>query len=340
MLFRSAGAIPNTPDQWRRWQAIVLQDPVVETFAEADAEAVFRLVTEQGANLLLMTDESGGYQQALASRFGWDSAPGRLTEAVRLAAAARGLPLLKLGCDGAQSARRFAAMGGPEHTDRVPPQDVVLVETASGQPVCSLGFYGRGKVICWGIRGLYRMREYDHARLGDRLLEAVVGELAMPLWAAAEGPACYPPMPVAGSPNWLVVQGSGAGEALATGARSPIALAPRATNRLGILEPNEAKVTVTADGGTAAFATSDNAGMERIYQEFDESFLRRLAEQAGGHYRWAPEALAELNTIEPRMARTAEARVFPVGRHPAVLTAIVVLSGVHWVFRKLAGMAI
>jgi len=122
--------------------------------------------------------------QTLAPRFGWKPETGRLGRPpLRLNAAATALPLLRLGVDGPQSESRFVELGPCDSAFKVPAQNRVLIETALGEPVCSLGFYGRGKVVMWGLKGVSRMREFDHAQRVDRLMDSLISELAMPAFA-------------------------------------------------------------------------------------------------------------------------------------------------------------
>ncbi len=334
-------AVPSTLEQWAGRQVVVLQDPVFEGFSDADAEVLFRLVTENGASLLILPNGDGGYQAALASRFGWDSG-GKISPSgkVRMTAAARDLPMMKLDYDGARSARRFADMGRPENVFGVPAQDVALVESDDGTPVCSLGFYGRGKAVFWGLRGMYPMREYNLAPGMDRLLDGLLGELATSLWSDPDQPACYPPMPVFGSENLLLALGQGADHATADGAVSPIPLRSGVNNRIGILQPNALQAQVSVDGKSATFQVADNPNMESLFHEFDEGFLKSLAAKASGRYFRATDAVSMMEGVRPHTQRISEAMTFPAGGHPSVLVAIILLLAVHWVFRKLAGMAI
>ena len=176
-------AIPEEADHWFRNQAVILAGRTFEGFSDKDADALYRLVTEKGGTLMILP-AAGGYAGALAARFGWKPEEERFVRpALRLHAAATRLPLLRLGVDGPQSERQFIELGPCESAVRVPAQDRILVEAASGEPLCSIGFYGRGKVVMWGLQGVSRMREFEHAQWVDRLMDSLVSELAMPVFA-------------------------------------------------------------------------------------------------------------------------------------------------------------
>lgn len=336
-----SGAVPNTPDQWAKLHVVVLGGPAFAGFGGKDTEDLFRFVVEGGNTLVIAPDRSGGYQQALSSSFGWTTNVTPVTGGIRFAADARYYPLLRLGADGAQSARLFAAMGRSESVFRVPPQHRVLMESAGGDPICSLGFYGKGKVLFWGLGGLYRMREFEKAELANRLLDSVLGDMAAPLVAPAGAPAAFfPALPVRGVEATLVAPGTGSASATVDGLAAPVAMVAGVGNRLARVTLTNATVSVTVDGKKATAAVSDNPGMERIYFEFRESFLKQLARETDGRYFWAPDAVSVLRAIQPRTYRTASADVYPVGRYPAIVIVLLLLVTLHWVFRKLSGMAI
>ena len=334
------GAVPNTPEQWARFQAVLLRGPPFAGLAEKDVEDLCRYVVEGGNTLVIMPDAGAGYLRLFASRFGWRTSASVLSGALRLGPDARHYPVLKLGPDGAQSARLFAAMGRSERAFAVPPQQVVLVE--QGEPVCSLGFYGKGRVVLWGLDGIYRMREFEHAERVNRLLDAMLGDWVTPLSApGADTPgAFYPALPAAGVPALLVVPRAGATNILVEGVNPAAVLQAGVSNTLARVVATGVAVTGRVDGRVVAAAVADNPGMERLDPEFDEAFLRRLARDADGQYAWAPDAVDVLKSLQPRTYRTASADVYPVGRSPYVLALLVALATLHWVFRKLSGMAI
>lgn len=336
-----SGAVPNSAEQWKRLQAVLLRGPVFPGLAGKDVEDLGRFVLE-GGTLVIMPEETGGYQKALAPVFGWATNTAAVAGKVRLGPEARHYPLLKLGTDGAQSARLFEALGTSEHVFGVPPQHLVLAESERGEAVCSVGFYGRGRVVFWGLEGLYRMREYSHAGQVNRLLESLLGDWVAPLAPAGADATLvfYPPLPVAGVASRVLAPDSGALTAAVTGRPEPLPLAPGLSNRVGRLTAPHSSLIVSFEGRSFTNAVADNPGMERLYPEFGEAFLKQLARDTDGRYLRAPEALESLKSIQPRTSKTAASAVYPLGRHPAVLVALVLLATAHWVFRKLSGMAI
>ena len=154
---------------------------------------------------------------------------------------------------------------------RVPAQDLVLVETDQGVPVCSMGLCGRGKVIAWGLKDLYRMREFERAAVMDRWLDSWVGEFETPL------------LPVA----------------------------------------------------------ADNPGMERLYPEFNPTFLQTLASECGGTYLTLADAKPFLRNLVPdRVEIVRRADTYRVGGHPLLFFVVVFMATIHWILRKLSGLAI
>ena len=183
-------AVPEEADHWFRNQAVILGGRSFQGFSDKDADTLYRLVVEKGGTLMIMPETADSYVQALAGRFGWKSESGRFVRpTLRLTQEATRLPLFRLGVDGAQSERLFTELGPCDSAVRVPAQNRVLVEAGSGEPVCSLGFYGQGKVVMWGIKGVSRMREYEHAQRVDRLMDSLISELAMPVSMAGSSPA-------------------------------------------------------------------------------------------------------------------------------------------------------
>jgi hypothetical protein len=341
----SVGAsVPEDADHWFRNQAVILGGRTFQGFSDQDADALVRLVTEKGGTLMILPEPVEGYGQALAARFGWAMEPARLVRPVlRLPEAATRLPLLRLGVDGPQSGRRFAELGPCDSAVTVPAQDRILVESASGEPVCSIGFYGRGKVVMWGIKGVSRMREFEHAKRVDRLLESLLSELAMPVFAP--GPAmitaAYPPLPAVGTEVLLIHADTNATVTVMAEGQSPVVMGAGHANRLGRLTVQGPALALTVNGTPMTIPAGFNPGMEDLYPEFNPAFLEHMAVEAGGTYRsltGAANVMENLAPGRPQIVKTSDAR--RVGGHPALFLALVLAATLHWALRKLAGLVI
>ncbi len=334
-------AIPGSLVQWGRYRAVLLHGPAFAGFSAQDADDLYRYVCEKGGTLLVFAGDPAGYGAALAGRFGWSLPPRRLEGALRLPTGATHLPCLRLGIDGPQNARLFAALGNPAEAVQVPPQDVVLVETERGEAVCSLGFYGRGKVVQWGLRGLHRMREYDHAAVVDRLVDGMVGELAAPLFPEGTDAALalYPPLPTAGRPCLAILPAAPSAAALRFDGQALASVRMAHSNATFTWVPTQPAATLSVGDAAVQVDVSDNPGMEALHAGFDEPFLRQLAAAAQGDYLPAVEAGRALAAIAPPTYTTKRATVWHPGSSAYLLTGLVLAAAFHWVLRKLAGLA-
>ena len=338
-------AIPASLPQWSRFRAVLLHGPAFTGFSEQDATDLQRFVVEKGGTLLIFAEPAGGFTVPLAARFGWNQEPRRVESALHLVPSSAQLPCLRLGVDGPQSARRFAELGRPAAAFQVPPQDLVLIEGEAGEAVCSIGFYGRGKVIQWGLRGLHRQREFDHAAVVDRLLDAVCGELAAPLFAAgAETPvALYPALPQAGrsclailpstpekpAPAKLTVDGQELAAARTGLGNAQFAWVPQGTT-----------TAVTVAGAALSVPVSANPGMEALFADANPAFLRDFSEVAGGTSVSALKAAPVLTALSPPSYTTQTGTSWRLGSSTYLLAGLILALGLHWVLRKLAGLAI
>lgn len=334
-------AIPASLLQWTRYRGVILDGPVFKGFKESDAVDLRRFVAERGGTLFVFADDPAGFGPALAAGFGWEwKPPAEVAGPLRLAAAAAAtLPCLRLDIDGPQSVRRFAELPAPARAVGVPRQDVVLIESSGGEPVCSLGFHGRGKVILWGIRGLHRMREYQHAPIVDRLLDGMIDEVAASLFpdGSDAGIAVYPPLPRIGSRCHLVAAPS----AQHGGADHAAAEAKPADGAAVVaLVPTQAEEQVAVGGGRFLLRAHDNPGAEQSRADFDESFLRGMAGACGGDYVTALAAAPVLESLKPQTSITRTTDTWPIGRSPVLFAFLVIAATAHWVARKLAGLTL
>ncbi len=331
-------SIPASLLQWSRYRAVLLEGAAFAGFSEQDGNDLYRFVSEKGGTLFLFANDSAGFGGRLATRFGWKQNAQRVTAPLRLAAAAAHLPCLRLGVDGPQSARRFATLAAPT-AFQVPAQDIVLVESERGEPVCSLGFYGRGKVIQWGIQNLHRMREFDNAVVVDRLLDGMVGELAAPLFPenTEAGLALYPPLPQAGRSCWAILPGPAA---LNIAGREIAAAPTHHDNALFVWVPQGTAAEISAGAQKVKVTVSDNPGLETLAADFNEKFLRDLATAAGGESVSALQARPVLTAITPQTFVTRTADRWHPGSSPYLLVGLILVAALHWVLRKLAGLAI
>jgi len=274
-------AVPNSGNGWAKYRVVVLKGTPFKSFSEADANDLHQYVTEAGGSLVIFADENS-YVGSLSKKFNWAAgSSSTLPDAhVRIPADAVDHPMLKLGLDGPQSAQLLASLPAAERAVRVPPQDVVLLTNAEGEPVLSMGAYGKGRVFLLGVRGFSAQREYSQARVVDRLLKQIMGEAAIPPAAALPGVAA------------------------------------------------------------TQSAAAKNPGMEELYCEFNEPFMTHLAESTGGRYVPAAQAQASDGALKPVTWREATADRYPLAEHWLLIVAMVVVATLHWILRKLAGLAI
>jgi hypothetical protein len=335
-------AVPEEEGHWFRNQAVILGGRTFPGFSDRDADALYTLVTEKGGTLMIFPEPADGYAQALAARFGWTAGTGRLVRPpLRLPAAAARLPLFRLGVDAAQSERLFGELGPCQSAVPVPAQDRVLVETASGEPVCSIGFYGRGKVVLWGLQGLAPMREYDRAARVDRLLDALVSEIGTPVFAAGQAStlSVYPALPAMGTEALLIQAGTNGAAVLADG--KPVAMTAGHGNRLGRPVVAGPVLTLAAEGATLAVTAENNPGLEQLFPEFNPALLEAMAAKADGEYRALAGEANPLRDLAPGRAQIVKTSdVFRVGGHPALFLVLVLAATLHWALRKLAGLVI
>lgn len=338
-------AIPSSLLQWTRYRAVMLHGPAFAGFTEQDAAELYRFVAERGGNLLVFAGDPSGFGAPLAARFGWTQTTRSLDAPLRLAPAAAALPCLRLAADGPQSARRFAALPPPAAALPVPAQDIVLVETEQGEPVCSLGFYGRGKVIQWGIRGLHRMREFDNALVVDRWLDGMLGELSAPLVAdgSKDAWAIYPPLPQAGR-RCLAILPSTSEKlgrlSIRFGGQDVAPIRADHGNGQFAITPRPPLAEITLAGQSVQVAVSDNPGLEILYSDFNDGFLRAFAAATGGEYVPALSARHTLAAIAPQTYITKTSDAWHPGSSTILVACLILLATAHWVLRKLAGLAI
>jgi len=338
-------AIPSSLLQWTRYRAVMLHGPAFAGFSEQDAAELYRFVSEKGGNLLVFAENEAGFGVPLAARFGWTQKPRSLDAPLRLAPAAAALPCLRLAADGPQSARRFAALPPPAAAFLVPAQDIVLVETEQGEPVCSLGFYGRGKVIQWGIRGLHRMREFDNALVVDRWLDGILGELSAPLVAdgSKDAWAIYPPLPQAGRQCLAIVPSTSEkpGQlSIRFGGQDVAPIRADHGNGQFAITPRPPLAEITLASQSVQVPVSDNPGLEILYADFNDGFLRAFAAATGGEYVPALSARQTLAAIAPQTYITKTSDAWHPGSSTILLACLILLAAAHWVLRKLAGLAI
>lgn len=336
--------IPRTPEQWSRYDAVILHGDPFDGFDEDDARALFETVAANGRTLLLLADgATPTYIGLLAERFGWHGtdASARPAGRFRPADAARHLPLLRVGPDGAVSARWIAAFGEAASLHRVPPQHVPLLVAAddTDAAVMSLGFHGRGKVILWGISGLQELAEFGQADVLKRLLEQLVADAVVPPAVSDDADvAVYPYPPVRGRENYLVALNPAGPDPTVDGAALPAETG--FGNRTAAWIPETTSEAQLAAGGEPFAVTPvDNPGMEQIFHEFDDRFMMELARAAEGRHVGLHEARAVLEALPPASWQGQTAQRYAPADHWGLIAGLALLGAAHWVLRKLSGLA-
>lgn len=340
-----SGSVPKTPDQWQRKSAVILTGSPFSDFSNDDSAALRDMVV-RGGTLLLFGTHHDGYVDRLAGTFGWNVASQAASGGLRLTPDHAHLPLVAVGADAAVSARRIAALPPLPTTAAtaaraVPAQDLVLVETEAGTPVISLGFFGRGKVICWGLTDLYRMRDVDHRETVDRLLANLLAELSLPLLpqGSTNDVAFYPPLPVAGGKLLLVQWGQQPADVSVDG-QEPLGFRQGRDNELASLILPAGEHRLSAGSWTGVIPAVLNPGQEFLAPALDTDRLQRMADTAGGQFFSAAAAGLHLASIDPGVRTITESAIYRPGRHWLVLALVLGFFTLHWVVRKLSGLVL
>src|SRR5262249_25550593 len=106
------------------------------------------------------------------------------------------------------------------------------------------------------------------------------------------------------------------------------------------IAPANLTLAVSSGSDTWSFPVHNNPGVEALYAEFNENFLRRYAKSAGGEYVAARQSRQKLAAITPRTYLTRSSETWRPGRSPLLLAFVAVCGALHWILRKLAGLAI
>ncbi len=337
--------VPQTAEQWSRYETIVLHGAPFAGFGAEDAQALLEAVARSGCTLLLLTSaDTPSYVEKLGAAFGWNAgdAPTLPAQRLVLTPSARHLPMMRIGTDGSASGRQITAFTPAATLRRVPEQQVPLLcaEGDSDAAVLSLGFYGRGKVLLCGITGLHQMAEYRQAALLARLLAQLMADTATPVALAADtAVAVYPGLPVRGHAAILVALNPDGGMPLAEGTGALTEL-PGMQNRLSRWVPSVSGEAWISDGTARAPVTViDNPGMEQMFYTYDEAFLETLAQAAGGRRLPLPEAAAALGELPLERWQGTTARRYAPADHWLLAAAAALLGTLHWVLRKVSGLA-
>ena len=334
----STREIPKTLAHWSRNRLVILQGVPFRGFKDEDADALFHYVTERGGSLVIMAGADQSWVSELASRFGWQEKTRAVGNTrVLLSPGAAYFPLVRLGIDGPQSARIIRSLGRCENAVRVPSQNAVLLENEQQAPLLSLGFYGKGKVYLWGLKGIYRLREYRKAEWVDRLLTQLVEDAVAPLFADEKIEiAFYPVMPVPGKENFLVSLAPDADQVFL---EERVQLQIGVSNRIGEFSPRSVgRIQAKVNDSSAEFYAAANPGMEDIYFEFNGDFLKQFALESDGQYVPLEEAEKVLQSIRPAVWRHASAERYPLANHWSLMCLIALVGTVHWSLRKFSGL--
>lgn len=338
-----SGAVPANLTEWSKYGAVVLKGAPFKGILPKDADTLYQYVVEKGGTLLIVAGPQEDWLQALAAKFGWTGKSEPLADgSVVLNRKARHLPLVRVGVDAVQSARLIGSLGVCGKAYRVPPQQIVILENRREEPVMSLGFYGRGKVYILGLTGLYKISEFDKATLLGRLLAQVLADAWTPLFPAKEtGIVSYPGLMAPGYENFLISSIPDVTQVVVGAKAEAVTLNGGTANRWGLyVPPTAGQYEVKAGQVKEEMSAVINPGMEQIQYEFNEPFLKSLAVQAKGRYLTLDEAIPELSGDLPQTWKQSTTRHYPLAEHWSLMAVIAFFGTLHWVLRKLAGLAI
>ena len=333
--FRSA--VPKNLEQWSRYAGVLLRGTAFPGFENDDAATLHELVARKGRTLVVMSGQSDSWLQALAAAFGWRATSEAAGGELAVPADTCHLPAIAMASDPDDARLSFAALPGPHRARTVPQQDVVLIADERGRPVCSLGFHGRGKVILCGLDGLAPMRRSHGAAVIDRFCESLVAAAVTPLFLAGEQIAIYPSLPDRDRDTWLISLLDATEATIDGSARS---LAPGRGNRTARWKPAGVEASVRVGPAQETAMTADNPGLELRFPAFRPDRLQALAAAGQGTYRPIRGVREALAGIEPQTWRTVQATVYRPGRHWLLFAGLLIVAALHWVLRKLAGLAI
>ena len=305
-------AVPKTAEQWGRYAGVILRGEPFEGVTQEDAQTLYEFVEKQGGTIVIFCGASPGWVPFLASAFGWDLEGERPREphgmvsgeAVRFPEATCHLGVLAMGMDPDENRLHLESLPRMRHVRTVPPQQITILEDATGRPVASLGFFGRGKVVLLGAEGFAPLRAFDGAEKVDRMLSSLLAEAAIPLFASDEETvARYPLLPLAGRLVWEIEESG--------------------------------QWSVVSDQNAI-----NNPGLEMRYPEFRPERLRHLAAQAQGQSVALRSARQALANIEPALWQKVETRIYRPGRHWLAFALLALAATAHWILRKLGGLTI
>jgi len=199
-----------------------------------------------------------------------------------------------------------------------------------------------GKLYLFGVQELYRLAHHDSAPRLDRLLHQLLGDAAVTMFPDDATPAVsYPPMPCTGSRNLVIapVEDDTAPPLQIDG--EPVHTTRKTGHlRTAIAPQNPGNITVSVGDRKTVLTAVSNPGMEDVAYEFNEPFLQQLAEQTNGRYLHMTAAAETLKNMRPETWNSSTADRLPLARHWTLLVAVAVMGTLHWLFRKLAGLAI
>ncbi|MHC4884381.1 MAG: hypothetical protein ACYTGH_04775 [Planctomycetota bacterium] len=333
-------SVPKSESQWKRKGGVILMGKPFPSMSEKDGAAIHAVVHDAGKTLLVFGSESKGTIDALAPNFKWKGTSAAAEGTLQVRPETGHLPLLQVGLDPAVSKRRLAALPTPQGCRTVPAQDLVLLETSKGEPLVSIGFYGQGKVILWGLTGLHHLRGFGHTKTVDRLLTNLMAELSQPLLPReSKAPiALYPPLPAAGRQARLIQCGELTNPVTLDG--KPVTFSTRGGTPSLSWPATKGTHTLSAGSWEETFQVVENPGLELLNPALNSATLKAMAAEGGGTFITAAEARNHLSLLTPGEEVRKTATIYRPGRHWLILPLLLALFTLHWIFRKLAGLVL
>lgn len=354
---KSLEELPATPEDWRRYDLVVLRGRVFPGLNDADVTAIAAAVRRGELSLLLAPGDDPGYARAFAPSFSWDpaSAAVRLDrpESIGPAPGSEHLPMLRLSGEVIQNDNRWQGFAPPARWSTAPPQTLPLIVDPTGQPAMTLGLYGVGRVVYSGLDGYARMNEWQAPDF-ERVVMSMAADLLTPIadWRApAPVVGVYPPVGRPGRASLVAVHLADAqattapvemtgADATAAPVRATLAGADGLLGGLATVG-DAGDYTVHAATLDVAYPVRAMPSAETRDVNLREPLLRDLAAAAGGTYR----PLADLASVRPAIAPKSRDHLTTQTWHTLdfvlpILLVFLLFAGLDFALRKLLGMVL
>lgn len=350
---KSRSRLPDQPEDWARYDLVILKGRPFPGFAQTDAKAILEAVRGGQLALWLVLDGADSYYSAFGRELGWlsEKRPSPVPNSrMTPNEAAHHLPAVRLSSEITRSLNQWERFSAPQQLFPVPRLDFPLLDGPDGWPVAALGFHGGGKLLATGLAGLRPMNEWHSPEL-DLVVNHFMMDLLTPtaLWQKdGAGIGTYPLTGTIGKDSVVIAKSvepnpeaalrvrdeKGEVKELGGAARGNWILAKHKFPRAG-------SYTVSWGDLKKTYRVAPEESAETRDIGIDDGFLNQVAAAAGGVY--AP--LVKLGSVAAEVpAKTREStdqRVIRIADYYLlVLIAAIVLAALDFVLRKHCGLTL